>query len=104
MSDEQWETLILEAAAHRPAAIKALTYRNKKWTTASAPVVLGCDDGDDYVIKGRQVGRAVVNEQIVGHLGRVMGAPVAEVKLIDVPAELIAMQQAELGHIPAGVA
>jgi hypothetical protein len=99
---DQWRQLIAAAAARRPSPVKAHTYRNKKWGTASAPVVLGCDDGSDYVVKGQQVGRAIANEQIVGKLGAALGAPVGQINLIDVPADLIGMQ-AELRHMTAGV-
>jgi hypothetical protein len=99
---DQWRQLIAEAAAKRPAPIKAHTYRNKKWGSASAPVVLGCEDGHDYVVKGQQAGRAIINEQIVGRLGAELGAPVGQVNLIEVPADLIGMQ-ADLKHMPAGV-
>lgn len=102
MQANQWEDLITRAAANRVSPIKAQTYRNKKWGSASAPVVLGCDDGNDYVVKGQQAGRAIVNEQIVGKLGVALKAPVGQVNLIDVPADLIGMQ-ADLKHIPAGV-
>jgi hypothetical protein len=54
---DQWRQLIEAAAAKRSAPIKAQTYRNKKWGSASAPVVLCCRDGHEYVVKGRQAGR-----------------------------------------------
>jgi hypothetical protein len=64
--------------------------------------VLGCEDGHDYVVKGRQAGRAIINEQIVGKLGAALEAPVGQINLIDVPADLIGMQ-ADLNHMPPGV-
>src|SRR5689334_1621242 len=86
---EQWEEKIKAAMGKRGVSIKAQTYRNKRWETASRPVLLACSDGQEYVVKGRQNGKLIANEQIVAHLARVIGAPVPEVKLVDVSAELI---------------
>lgn len=70
---------------------------------SSRPVLLSCDDGRDYVVKGRHGGRIPVNDQVIGRLGRAMGAPVARVTLVDVPAELIEMQP-EMRHMQPGLA
>jgi hypothetical protein len=63
--------------------------------------MLACDDGQEYVVKGRHVPRTLVNDQIVGHLGKAMEAPVGEVRLVDVPAELIRINSV-MGHMPPG--
>jgi hypothetical protein len=75
----------------------------KAFGTFSQPVLVSCDDGRDYVVKGQQVGRAIVNDQIVAHLGAAMGAPTGEVALVEIPAELIAIEP-QLRHITPGVA
>ncbi len=73
---EQWQELIVYSADRRRASASAYTFL-KKWTTASAPVHLRCDDGHDYVVKGPNAGRMAVNDQIIGRLGEAFGAPTA---------------------------
>jgi hypothetical protein len=70
--------------------------------TSSQPVLLACDDGSDYVVKGQQAGRMIVTDQVVGRLGGAVLAPVAEITLIDVPAELINAEP-EMSHMRPGV-
>ncbi len=99
---------LLEAAASsRPTAINAQTYV-KKWGTSSNPVALICDDGHTYVVKARQpnnatIGHVVVAEQVVARIGLLIGAPVPEVALVEVPALLVSAQP-EMGHMQPGVA
>lgn len=50
-----------------------------------------------------EMGRVLVNDQIVARLGELIHAPVPNVALIDVPAELVA-NQAEMAHMMAGIA
>lgn len=97
-----WIASIMEAAAARPAPIEAHTFRYR-WFTSSDPVLLVCDDGDEYVVKAAQAGRMIVTDQVVGYLGRAMGAPVGDVCTVDVPAELIKAEP-QMGHMPPGVA
>ena len=97
-----WNVLIGAAVARRRSSVTALTYL-RRWTTASQPVLLSCDDGRDYVVKGSQAGRMTVNDQIVARLGLAMGAPVSRVALIDVLPELIAAQP-EMSHVRPGLA
>lgn len=80
----------------------AVTYR-KRLPGVSRSVLLVCDDGNEYVVKGRQVGRPIITDQVVGRLGMAMGAPVGHVSLVHVPRELIVLQP-ELQHLQPGVA
>jgi hypothetical protein len=98
---ESWKNLIAAAMSRRPAAIQAHTYRNKKWSSRNAPVLLACSDGNEYVVKGAQNPRDVANDQIVGWLVRVIGAPVPETKLVNVPEELI-RNNPDMQHMPPG--
>src|SRR5258708_10604242 len=71
----------------RPTPIKATTYI-RKWDTNSKPVALMCEDGATYVVKALQaaradMGRVLVNEQIVARLGRLIHAPVPHFAFID---------------------
>jgi HipA-like protein len=95
-----WQELITQAAGERPVPINAHTF-NRKWGTASQPALLDCDDGSIYVVKGKQNGRMCANEQIVAHLGQLVGAPVPDVAYVNVPQELIA-RQPQLAHFQAG--
>jgi hypothetical protein len=97
----EWRRTIQEATTRRPDPIVAHTYRNR-WQTASSPVLLACDDGEEYVVKGRQLGRVLINEQVIGRIGRALGAPVTDVALVDVPEALVQME-ADMSHMPAGI-
>lgn len=105
-----WPALIQAAAAAQPVPIQARTYV-RIYQTASTPVELICADGNTYVVKCQrpgnveqgQQGQMMFNDQTAGRLGRAMGAPVPDVALIDVPAELIA-QNPEMAHIAPGLA
>jgi hypothetical protein len=88
--------------ATRKSAARALTFV-REWNSFSHPVALSCDDGNIYVVKGKQVGRAIVNEQVVALLGVSIGAPVGEPALIDIPLELIEIEP-RLAFLAAGIA
>lgn len=103
MSQPDWDLLITNAMAVGGKSITAHTYRGKKWPSFSHPVVLGCSDGRDYVVKGCQIGKAVVNEQVVAVLGRLIGAPIPATQIVDVPGELISMNT-DVSHVRAGLA
>jgi len=102
--------LLGKASPATPQTVRAETYL-KHWPTDSHPILLKCSDQDRYIVKAlqpnqpnkEQMGRVLTNEQIVGRLGRELGAPVAEVVLVDVSQELIDMEP-ELQHIAAGLA
>jgi HipA-like kinase len=104
MSSTNWQELIQAATANRQSAVNAQTYCRKKWGTNAAPVVLSCDDGNVYVVKCHDVasGRVPTNEQIVATLGKSIGAPVADVRLVDVPKALIDAES-ELSHMKPGI-
>lgn len=95
----QWRSMIEAASASRPAPIGAGTVL-KSFPTFSKPIVMACADGREYVVKGRQVGRAIFNDQVIGLLGRALAAPVGEVHLVDVPQALITP---DIQHLVPGV-
>jgi hypothetical protein len=72
------------------------------WPSYSRPAAVECDDGLEYVVKGRQVGRAIVNEQVVAHLGLALGAPVGKPRLINMPSDLI-KYESNLAHFVPGI-
>lgn len=58
----------------------------------SCPFLARDDQGDRYKVKALnnpQGERIVVTEQIVGRVGRLIGAPVCEVRTVEIPAELV---------------
>lgn len=80
----------------------------RNWASYSTPVALRCDDGETYVVKGLQpakpaMAHAIVLEQVLARLGRIVGAPVPEVVLVDVPQALIDVEP-EIAFMSAGLA
>jgi hypothetical protein len=98
-----WIDAIHAAQAVPARTVVAHTFGQDWPENSSRPVLLTCDDGKDYVVKGRHAGRIPVNDQIIGRLGRAMGAPVARVTLVNVPQELISLQP-EMAHLAPGLA
>lgn len=89
-------------AAQRRIATQAITFL-KCFPTSTKPALLRCDDGQDYVVKGKQVGRCAVNDHIVAQLGTMMKAPVSNPRLITISDELIEIEP-KLSHFKAGPA
>lgn len=86
---------------HQRQIIAVDTFRHR-FTTASQPVILVSRDGTEWVVKGQQNGKMIVNEQIVAHLGFRLGAPIPPVGLIDVPLVLIT-NCPDMHHMQSGV-
>jgi hypothetical protein len=101
LNHDKWRRLIEESTPESSPVVIAMTFL-KAWPSYSKPVLLSCDDEQQYVVKGRHNGRAIVNERVVGILGAVLGAPVADVALVQVSSELIEIEP-NLSHMEAGV-
>ncbi|MDB9511889.1 hypothetical protein PN499_11890 [Kamptonema animale CS-326] len=99
---EYWKEQLNNALLKPEIPISAITFR-KGWRTKAEPVLLKCNDGREYVVKGQQAGRQIVNDHITARLGFAIGAPVGEPKIVEVSAELIAIEP-NLYHIPSGTA
>lgn len=99
-----WQQAIAKATASRPKAVGASTFLHRR-TSASQPVDLACDDGKTYVVKAmlkaRNQGRMLFNDQVIARLGALISAPVADVALIEVSRELIDANPAnnQMGHL-----
>src|SRR5215203_2820787 len=102
MEEPEWNTLVTDALQRPTAVVVAQTFV-RAWPTASRPALLSCDDGHDWVVKGRQSLKQAVTDQILGTLGRALGGPIPEISQVEVPAALIAAQP-ELSHFSAGTA
>lgn len=104
---EHWRGLVATMLARRlvnwPSGhVQALT-PVRALRGASRPVVVDCDDGRRYVVKGRQVNRALVADQVVGRLAAIIGAPVPLVELVHVSGDLIEPGSL-LEHFASGMA
>jgi hypothetical protein len=101
-----WRTLIIVATTKRPVPVQAQTFF-RRYNTASQAVELGCADGNRYVVKGlrrndAQQGRMMFNDQVAARVGVLLSAPVPEVALVEVTAELIAAnpdKKDQMGHM-----
>jgi hypothetical protein len=101
MPTDDWEEAI-DAADAVAGSVTAHTYL-RSWPSASRPVLLRCDDGHDYVVKGAQTGRTVINEHVVGRLGKLVGAPVGQVAIVTVPDALVNAEP-QMAHVTPGPA
>ncbi len=79
----------LEQLLSQPEDSIIITTLRKSLTSASRPVLARGIDKKEYVVKGQQAGRQIINDQIVSRLGKALGAPVAEPHIVEVSSELI---------------
>ena len=86
----------------REKPLRAVTFR-RGWSSKARPVLMRYKDGHEYVVKGQQAGRQIVNDRIIAHLGLTINAPVGEPRVIEVPAELVEIER-NLSHIFPGTA
>jgi hypothetical protein len=103
LSTEEWTGLISSAMALRPAPIQAISYRNQRFQSRNNPVLLACSDGQEYVVKGWNNEKDVVNDQIAGSLANDIDAPVPKTKLIKISTELIQLSP-DMQHFRPGLA
>src|SRR5712691_1419694 len=91
--EPDWIPLIAAAAASRLVE-RRVQRHDGGLGTASKPQKFICDNEDLYLVKFTQNqhgdGRAIFTEQVVGRVGVLIGAPVAHVALVEVPAPIIA--------------
>jgi hypothetical protein len=99
---QKWEEVLETQRLQREDPIQAVTFR-RGWSTKSRPVLVKCQDGQEYLVKGQQAGRQIVNDRIVAKLGQALGAPVGQPKLVEIPAELIKIEL-RLSHFSPGIA
>jgi hypothetical protein len=99
--DAPWLRMITEAMNSPPRVLRALT-PVQRLQGLTRPAVADCDDDHRYVIKGRQAMRPLIADQVVGRLGAIIGAPVPDVQLVEVPSELI-MPGSFFEHFEAGI-
>ncbi len=79
------------------------SYVCRVWPTASRPaLVIEVQEQERYVIKGAQIGRPIVTDQIVARLGQALQAPVGEPALIEISEDLIALDE-QMSHFIPGL-
>jgi hypothetical protein len=100
--DEYWRCQLATASLERETPIQARTFL-RGYRTKACPVVMQCSDGQNYMVKGPQAGRQIVNDQIVARLGVLLQAPVGKPRLIEISKELIEIEP-RLSHMPPGAA
>lgn len=98
---QRWREQLEIAIAQPRTIIEARTFK-RGWQTKAQPALLRCSDGKDYVVKGQNAGRQIVNEQIVSRLGLLLGAPVTEVQIVDI-TKLLEVEK-NLNHMATGTA
>lgn len=84
----KWKERLEEFLNEPEDPVPIITLR-KSLPSASRPVFARGIDKKEYVIKGQQAGRQVINDQIVARLGQALGAPVAEPRIVEISAELL---------------
>ena len=60
-------------------------------------------DGNEYVVKGKQAGRQIINDRVVAKLGQAMQAPVGEPYLIEISQDLLDLDP-EFSYLAVGIA
>jgi len=103
-AEPDWNAIIAAATERVRPAVVAQEHI-ERLQSASKPQKFRCDDGELYAVKflGNPDGdgRAIFTEQITALLGRLIGAPVPEVRLVSVTAELLAPLGIEFNGVAA---
>ena len=107
MTDDEWVALVSTASAARPSPVRLVTYRNWIGSSWAFPAAFADASGAEYIVQSPHFGpdwaRTLVTEQVVSALGRAIGAPLAEARLVDLPQELLDINRSMLEHLQAGV-
>ena len=87
-SQEKWQPS-LETAISKPHAPILIAYFRKSWKSSAQPVLARGIDNCNYVFKGRQAGRQIVNDQIIARLGATLHAPVPATYIVELDEDLL---------------
>lgn len=79
----------LETAIAQPEDPLLITYFRRSWNSSARPILVRCIDKKDYIVKGQQAGRQIINDQIIAHLGVAMNAPVGQPRIVEISADLL---------------
>ncbi|MCU0532923.1 MAG: hypothetical protein MUD14_03380 [Hydrococcus sp. Prado102] len=84
----RWQEALETQIAQPEDPLLVYTFR-RSWNTSARPISARCIDKRDYIVKGQQAGRQIVNEQIVARLGIALNAPVGEPKIVEISPDLL---------------
>ncbi|MBD1862334.1 MULTISPECIES: HipA family kinase [Trichocoleus] len=84
-----WDLALEELLRSPEDPILLLDFGGQDWRSAARPVLARGIDQKQYIVKGKQAGRQIVNDQIVARLGVAMGAPVGEPKIVEISPDLL---------------
>jgi hypothetical protein len=87
-SREHWKQKLNDELLQPEEPVLVITIR-RGWNSAARPVLVRGIDRKEYVIKGQQAGRQVINDQVVARLGVAMGAPVGQPAIMEISSDLI---------------
>ena len=93
----------LEAAIANPEEPIIATTIRRGWKSSAKPVLVRGIDGNEYVVKGKQAGRQIINDRVVAKLGQAMNAPVGEPYLIEISQDLIEINP-DFSYLATGIA
>ena len=107
MTDDEWTAAIKNSQSQIRPHTTAETFVNRL-RSASQPVVVVCGNGETYHLKAMQPANAAMPwvataEQVVGRIGTLIGAPVPDVRHVDVPQDLVNAEP-EMSHMTCGLA
>jgi hypothetical protein len=91
-----------EVIANPEEPIIATTIR-RGWKSSAKPVLVRGIDGNEYVVKGKQAGRQIINDRVAAKLGQAMNAPVGEPYLIEISQDLIEINP-DFSYLATGIA
>jgi len=98
LTPEAWASALAEHSAEAPVRVDLI--QGLPLSSMSRPVLVLAADEREYYLKGAQCGRALVSEQVVARLGRAMGAPVPEVRILNLPRDLVHYDSNMRGIMP----
>jgi len=99
---KRWKDCLEAGIDRGEDPIIIITFRSG-WDSAARPVLARGIDKREYVIKGQQAGRQIVNDQVVARLGMAIGAPVGEPCIVEISEELIA-EDSRFSYLTPGTA
>lgn len=99
---KRWKDCLEAGIDRGEEPIIIITFRSG-WESAARPVLARGIDKREYVIKGQQAGRQIVNDQVVARLGMAIGAPVGEPCIVEISEELIA-EDSRFSYLTPGTA
>ena len=104
MAEQDWTGKTAGGAQSPPSLILQAIIRQQARPSAASPFLGKCSDGATWWIKPPVAGmtKALVAEWVVGRMGRLIGAPVCEVALVDIPNALLPCEFAPGRSLVAG--